>query len=95
MNYVLHITKHAHKRYCQRVGSIRRMSLFIIVHNALYAGLYEQGLGVIQICGIWWACKIRGNELHLTTCYGRLQRNMIEERRGEGDGVKSQASTIR
>lgn len=75
--YTIHITKHAYKRYRQRVGAMNRRSLHRRSQTALRVGLYSYGEGLIKLCGIWWGCVVQSSSIVLTTCYGRQDRNMI------------------
>lgn len=76
----LRITHHAHKRYRQRVGGMSRQRLYRRTETALRVGLYQQGEGVIKLCGIWWGCVVRDRQLILTTCFGYQPYNMIKKR---------------
>lgn len=76
----LRITHHAYKRYRQRVGSMPRHRLYARNLTALHIGLYQQGEGVIKLCGIWWGCVVKDRQLILTTCYGYQNHNMIKKR---------------
>ncbi len=75
------ITKHAYKRYRQRVGKLRRRTLRERTLTAVMLGHYRQGEGLLQVHGIWWGCVERDGAYVLTTCYGRQDVDLIAERR--------------
>lgn len=79
-DYKLHITRHAHKRYRQRVGNVRHGLLYQRCQTALQIGHYRYGRGVIKMYGVWWGCIVKGRELILTTCYGKLDYDLIQHR---------------
>ena len=77
----LRITRHAYKRYRQRVGALPSKMLYQRSQTALICGLYRQGEGLIKLCGVWWGCVVQDQAIVLTTCYGRQEHDMIAGRR--------------
>lgn len=79
----LRITRHAYERYRQRVGSLRRRTLYQRSRTALILGHYRYGEGLIRLCGVWWGCVEYPDAIVLTTCLGRYREDLIAERRRE------------
>lgn len=67
----LRISKHAYKRYQQRVGSMAFKRLHQRSQTALLCGLYKTSGSLIKLCGIWWGYTTDGSSTILTTCLGR------------------------
>jgi hypothetical protein len=78
--YQLRLTYHGHKRYCERVGRIKRHTLYERCVTCLRVGHYRFGENLIRLYGVWWGCAVDGSVLSLTTCYGHQQNNMIVKR---------------
>lgn len=77
----LRITRHAYKRYQQRVGGVDRRKLHQRSQTALMIGHYRYGEGLIKLCGVWWGCAVYPDAIVLVTCYGRQKADLIAERR--------------
>lgn len=85
-DYRIHITRHAYKRYRQRVGKARLGMLYQRCQTALMIGHYRHRGDVIKLYGAWWGCAIENRQVILTTCYGKLDYDLIR-RRATANGV--------
>ncbi len=88
MDARLYLTRHAYERYRQRVGAINRRKLQQRCQTAVLCNLYQYGEGVIKLYGVWWGCALKGQDITLTTCYGRQDHDMIAARRAIGGEVR-------
>jgi len=88
----LRITRHAYRRYRQRVGSMVFKRLRERSQTALLCGLYRQGEGLIKLCGVWWGCVEYQDAIVLTTCLGRSTTMPKPERRRGPDGNASETT---
>ncbi|RTE05502.1 hypothetical protein [Paenibacillus whitsoniae] len=76
-NYEVDLKTHAYERYRERVGKKSFSDVLDWCKEQILGGNYgaiERGL--INIDGVWFACRLEEQHLILVTCYGRTTANL-------------------
>ena len=68
----VHVSKHAHQQFCDRVGPMGREELSSACADHLERGEYEREDEYLKMGDIWWVFDVNGDRLTLVTCYGIL-----------------------
>lgn len=80
-DYELHITNHAFKQYCERVGDIHFDDLHQLCREQIAKHNYICKKEFMQLDGIWWVIHIRDGKLRLITCYGNFRFDLPEAKK--------------
>jgi hypothetical protein len=76
-NVQIHLTTHAHERYCERVQHISYAELTDQCNLQLHEGKYGHNKNwFIHLSGVWWSYEIDGDVMKFLTCYGKTTANL-------------------